>query len=857
MHVVIVESPAKSKTINKYLGSDYLVIASFGHIRDLPSKDGSVRPDEDFAMTYEISDKSTKHVKAISDAVKGAETVYLATDPDREGEAISWHVVEALKARKALKKTTEIKRVVFNEITKRAVLHAIANPRDLDMDLINAQQARRALDYLVGFTLSPVLWRKLPGSKSAGRVQSVALRLICERENEIELFITQEYWDVALHLQNTGSDNFIAQLTHIEGTKLDKFALKTEEETLKVVSQLKTKSYSISKIEKKQSRRNPYPPFTTSSLQQEASRKCGFGASRTMQVAQKLYEGFDIGGDTVGLITYMRTDGVQVAQEAIEGARQLIGQEFGDNYVPKAPRMYKTKAKNAQEAHEAIRPTDVTRTPKQMAQYLDKDQLKLYTLVWNRMIASQMESVVLDQVVATIVSEDKYATCKAIGSTVRFDGFYRLYNEGKDDDDSDDGDKRLPALNEGEDLGLKKVEPAQHFTQPPPRYSEASLVKKMEELGIGRPSTYASIISVLQGREYVRLDKKRFIPEERGRLVTAFLKSFFERYVEYDFTAQLEDRLDEISAGNMFWKDVLRDFWKAFHANIEQAKEYDIPAVLEKVEQLLEHHLFPVTEDGKDPHVCPKCDNGRLSLKLGKFGSFIGCSNYPECRQTKQIGEGTEGEDGASIEASKEPKQLGTDEATGLPVSLRKGPYGWYIQLGEMEKGSKEKPKRSALPKTMNPEDVDLKNAQGLLSLPREIGINPETNKPIKAGIGRFGPYIQHEKTYVSLKGDDDVLTIGINRAVTLLAENPAKKAVEPLRVIGEHPSDKKDVGVYDGRYGPYVKHGRVNASLPKDITVDEITLEKAVELLEAQAAKKKTKKPAKKTTKKTTSKKA
>lgn len=849
MHVVIVESPAKSKTINKYLGKDYKVVASFGHIRDLPSKDGSVRPDEGFAMTYETSPRSVKHIKEIADAVKSADTIYLATDPDREGEAISWHVIEALKERKALKSKTAVKRVVFNEITKKAVLHAIANPRDIDMDLVNAQQARRALDYLVGFTLSPVLWRKLPGSKSAGRVQSVALRLVAEREDEIEKFITQEYWDVTLDLLNKNNAPIHAKLVQLQGKKLDKFAFKTKSDVDAVVSELKTRPYSITDIEKKQVRRHPWPPFTTSSLQQEASRKFGFGASRTMQIAQKLYEGVDLDGETVGMITYMRTDGVQVAEEAMTATRQLIGNQFGKPYLPDAPRRYATKAKNAQEAHEAIRPTDVTRSPDAMAQFLDKDQLKLYTLIWNRMVASQMESVVIDQVIATLESPDKYATARAIGSTVHFDGFYRLYREDKDDEEDEEGNNRLPPLEKGEALKLEKVVPSQHFTQPPPRYSEASLVKKMEELGIGRPSTYASIISVLQDREYVRLDKRRFIPEERGRIVTAFLKSFFSRYVEYDFTAKLEGQLDDISAGEIFWKKVLEEFWKDFYTTIGEVKEFDMAVILEKLGQLLDHHLFPPREDSKDPHICPECSTGKLSLKTGKFGAFIACSNYPDCRYTRQIGGVTssdaQGDDAATAPQKVEPRLLGKDEATGMDISLRKGPYGFYVQVGDTVKGSKEKPKRVAVPEFMKPETLDLPQARALLSLPRDVGTHPETGKVIKAGIGRFGPYIQHDKTFVSLK-QDDVLTIGINRAVDLLAQNnKEKKSVEPLKVLGKHPEDGKEIALYEGRYGPYVKHLKTNASLPKGKAIDTLTLDEAVELLANQKEKKKTKRKA------------
>lgn len=842
MKLVIVESPAKAKTINKYLGSGYNVLASFGHIRDLPSKNGSVRPDEDFAMDYEISAQSQKHVKEIADAVKKSDILYLATDPDREGEAISWHVVEALKERKALKKNTDVKRIVFNEITKKAVTAAIENPRDIDMDLVNAQQARRALDYLVGFTLSPVLWRKLPGSKSAGRVQSVALRLISEREEEIEQFTSQEYWDITVHLKTGKNDDVSAMLTHINGEKLDKFALTNEKAAQEVVSQLQHKNYAVKDIEKKQTKRNPYAPFTTSSLQQEASRKLGFGASKTMMVAQKLYEGIDLSGETVGLITYMRTDGVTVSEDAITATRSLIKERFGDNYVPANKRIYKTKAKNAQEAHEAIRPTDVTRTPESVAKFLDKDQIRLYELIWKRMIASQMESVVLDQVAAIIVTHDTYASCRATGSTIKFDGFYALYNEDRDDPDpnqKEENTSMLPNLEKGEALKLETVDPEQHFTQPPPRYSEASLVKKMEELGIGRPSTYASIISVLQSRNYVKLEKKRFIPESRGRIVTAFLTSYFHRYVEYDFTAQLEHQLDEISAGDKEWKAVLTQFWKDFIHTIDEVKEHDSQSILQTLEKLLEHILFVPDKDGKIERNCPDCHDGELHLKLGKFGAFIGCSSYPDCRFTKQIGLDADGdEETGHAGGSAEPRMLGVDEETGKDITIRKGPYGFYIQIGEAEKGTKAKPKRSTVPKGMDPESVTLDIALGLLSLPREIGKHPETGKVIKAGIGRFGPYILHDGKYVSLKGEDDVLTVGMNRAVTLIAEKARKSGSEPLRVLGKHPKDDTDIAIYDGRYGPYVKYNKINATIPKAESVDELTLDRALELIAAKEAK-------------------
>ncbi len=843
MNLVIVESPAKAKTINKYLGADYKVIASYGHIRDLPSKDGSVRPDEDFAMTYEISDKSIKHVRDIAEAMKQAKHVYLATDPDREGEAISWHIVEAMRARKALKKATPVKRIVFNEITKKAVTEAVANPRDIDMDLVNAQQARRALDYLVGFTLSPVLWRKLPGSRSAGRVQSVALRLICDREGEIEAFTSQEYWNIKLDMTNQANAPFSATLTHLEGKKLDKFDLASQEVAQKVAGLLTGKRYHVANIEKKQTSRNPQAPFTTSSLQQEASRKLGFSAKHTMQLAQRLYEGVELEGETVGLITYMRTDGVQVSAEAVQAARTIIAQRFGEPYVPASPRMYKSKAKNAQEAHEAIRPTNLDNTPERVYPYLERDQFRLYELIWKRMIASQMESVVLDQVAIVIDTDDHYASVRATGSTIRFDGFYALYREGKDEEEEDEH-KILPAVTVGEALHLLAVKPAQHFTEPPSRYTEASLVKKLEELGIGRPSTYASIISVLQDRNYVRLDKKRFIPEERGRLVTAFLISFFKRYVEYSFTAELEDRLDLVSNGDMEWKRLLREFWTDFSTNTEEVKALDIAHILQELDMLLEHHIFPPSADGKDNRLCPTCHKGRLNLRLGKFGAFIACSDYPECRYTRQIADtadnATEGVD------ANEPRILGNDPVSGVPVSLRKGPYGFYVQLGEVEKGSKEKPKRAALTAPATPDTLTLEAALGLLSLPREIGEHPDTGAMITAGIGRFGPYILHEKKYVSLPKGEDVLTIGLNRAVALLADAKPGKKAEALHVIGKHPNDNEEIGVYEGRYGPYIKHGKINVPIPKGRDATSITPEEAISWIAEAAAKKETKAPTK-----------
>jgi DNA topoisomerase-1 len=829
MNVVIVESPAKAKTINKYLGKDYHVLASFGHVRDLPAKDGSVRPDEDFAMTYEVDADAKKQISAIAKAVKGSDKLILATDPDREGEAISWHVLEALKDSKALPKNIEIERVVFNEITKNAILTAMKNPRAIDMDLVNAQQARRALDYLVGFTLSPVLWRKLPGSKSAGRVQSVALRLICERDEEIEKFISQEYWDIKATVTNTGGTAFKAKLSYWQGKKLEKFDIPGETLAKEITAALEKKQYNVLSIDPKQARRHPYPPFTTSTLQQDASRKLGFSAKKTMQLAQKLYEGLDIGGETVGLITYMRTDGVTVSQDAITAAREFITKKYGDKYLPSSQRVYKVKQKNAQEAHEAIRPTDVTRLPDSIEKTIDRDMFRLYDLIWKRMMASQMESAVFDQMAVDIESSDKQAILHATGSVMRFDGFLTLYQESKDDDEQDEESRALPPLTLNEKLALNEVLPEQHFTEPPPRFTEASLVKKLEELGIGRPSTYASIISVLQEREYVTLDKKRFIAEARGRIVNAFLVSFFRRYVEYDFTAQLEERLDDVSAGQMDWKQVLRDWWEQFIATVNDTKTLSNPQVLEAVDALLETYIYRNFAKGTDPRACPLCGTGRLGLKTGKFGAFLGCSNYPECNYTKQLASSNDNDNPALDNVGNEPQVLGIDPKTDMEVLLKKGPYGMYVQIG-----NEKKPKRASIPKHILSDQVTLEVALSLLALPREIGTHPETGKMITTSIGRFGPYLLHDGQYISLKGDDDVLTIGINRAVTVIAEKKSTGSgsrVEPLKVLGDHP-DGGPVSLYAGSYGPYVKHGKINASLPKGADKDAFTLEEAVALL-------------------------
>ncbi len=835
MNVVVVESPAKAKAINKYLGPGYRVVASYGHVRDLPAKEGSVRPDEDFAMSWEVDGRAEPRLKEIAKALKGASQLILATDPDREGEAISWHIMSELERRHALK-GIDVKRVVFHEITRSAVLDAMANPRALNKELIDAYLARRALDYLVGFTLSPVLWRKLPGSRSAGRVQSVALRLICEREAEIEAFQPREYWTVEAAFATAKGENFKARLTQLDGRKLEKFDLGSEEAAGAAVARLNSGApYRVAAVERKTVRRNPYPPFITSTLQQEASRKLGLGASATMRLAQRLYEGIDLDGETVGLITYMRTDGVQLSNEAVDGARKLIAADYGKQYLPEAPRRYKSTAKNAQEAHEAIRPTDLARRPRDLAGVLDREQLRLYELIWKRTIACQMESAVIDQVAVDVDAKDGVARLRVTGSTIRFDGFLTLYQEDRDDPAEDEnGEGRLPALAEGQAVDRGAVTPAQHFTEPPPRFSEASLVKRLEELGIGRPSTYASIIQVLQDRDYVRIDKRRFIPEDRGRIVTAFLSSFFERYVQYNFTAELENELDDVSGGRTDWKSVLRNFWGDFIQAVEGTRDLRIGEVIDTLDAELGPHFFPPHPGGGDSRACPTCTVGRLNLKLGKFGAFIGCSTYPECRYTRRLAiVNGNGEAGGELEG---PKLLGLDPVSGLPVSLRVGPYGPYAQLGDAV-DKKEKPKRVSLPKGTAPDTVDLAHALGLLALPREIGKHPETGHMIAAGVGRFGPYLKHDGKFRSLAADDSPLTIGLNRAVDVLAQAPSRPGRIAGKPVGDHP-DGGTITLHSGRYGPYVRHGKVLASLSKSMDPDTLTVEAAAELLAARAAK-------------------
>jgi DNA topoisomerase-1 len=847
MNIVIVESPAKAKTINKYLGASYEVVASFGHIRDLPAKNGSVDPDANFKMIWEIDPKASARLNDIARSVKNADKLILATDPDREGEAISWHVLEVLKEKRAIKDQT-IERVVFNAITKQAVTEAMKHPRQIDGALVDAYMARRALDYLVGFTLSPVLWRKLPGARSAGRVQSVALRLVCDRELEIEQFVAREYWSLVATLTTPRGDSFEARLVGADGKKIQRLDIGTGAEAEDFKKAIEAANFTVSTVEAKPARRNPHAPFTTSTLQQEASRKLGFAPAHTMRIAQRLYEGINIGGETTGLITYMRTDGVQIDGSAITQARKVIGEDYGNDYVPGAPRQYQTKAKNAQEAHEAIRPTDLSRRPAELRRSLDNDQARLYELIWTRTIASQMESAELERTTVDIAAKagSRVLELRATGQVIKFDGFLKLYQEGTDDAADDDESRRLPAMSEGEALARKDLSVTQHFTEPPPRFSEASLVKRMEELGIGRPSTYASILQVLKDRGYVRIDKKRLHGEDKGRVVVAFLESFFARYVEYDFTASLEEQLDRISNNEISWQQVLKDFWGDFIGAVNDIKDLRVAQVLDVLDTLLGPHIYAPREDGGDPRQCPSCGTGKLNLKAGKFGAFVGCSNYPECRYTRPLA--------ADGEATGD-RILGKDPTSGLDVAVKAGRFGPYIQLGEAkdyEEG--EKPKRASIPKGMSPGDVEFDLAVKLLSLPREVGKHPEDGEPIKAGIGRFGPYVQHLKTYASLEAGDEVFTIGLNRAVTLIAERiakgPSKRRFgsDPGKPLGDHPT-LGGVAVKSGRYGAYVTAGGVNATIPSDKTQDTITLAEAIALIDERAAKGggKAKRPAKK----------
>jgi len=846
MPVVVVESPAKAKKINGYLGSDYTVLASYGHVRDLPPKDGSVLPDEDFNMKWEIASDSKKHIKAIVDALKGDNELILATDPDREGEAISWHLTEALMAKKAIKKDTPISRVVFNAITKSAVTDAMNNPRQVDEPLVQAYLARRALDYLVGFNLSPVLWRKLPGAKSAGRVQSVCLRIIVEREMEIEAFRNQEYWTVKALLQNPRGQTFEARLTTLAGKKLDKFDLGNATQAEMAVQAITSRELIVKSVEAKPATRNPSPPFMTSTLQQEASRKFGMGAKQTMSVAQRLYE--------AGLITYMRTDGIDMAPEAVTDAREAIRARFGDRYMPDQPRMYKNKAKNAQEAHECIRPTEMSVSTED-AGIADADQRKLYDLIYKRTMASQMAAARLERTVVEITSADEQVVLRANGQVMVFDGFIAIYEEGKDDTVVDDDDKRLPQLTEGEPAEKKSVDPEQHFTQPPPRYTEATLVKRMEELGIGRPSTYASIVTTIQDRGYVEKDKNRLIPQDKGRLVTAFLTNYFRKYIGYDFTADLENQLDEVSAGDADYKKVLGQFWRDFSAAIAETADLRITEVLEKINEVLEPHLFPPTEDGSDPRLCPNCGPGRLSMRTARSGgAFIGCSNYPECRYTRPFGPPNPEAEASAI--PPDGKLLGTDD--GDEIRIFKGRFGPYAQRGAVTEDNK-KPPRQSIPADWEPEEVTLDQALMLLSLPREIGPHPDDGVMVWANIGRYGPYLKHAEstshrggTNANLESIDEVWTVGMNRAVQLLAEKIASrggrgKAAVPIRELGEHPEAGGAVNIFDGKYGPYVKWEKINATIPDTIEPSDLTMAQAVHLIDERAEKAGKKKPARK----------
>ena len=822
MPVVVVESPAKAKTINKYLGSDYTVLASYGHVRDLPAKDGSVDTDNGFDMTWEVGTDSRKHVKAIADALAKDNALILATDPDREGEAISWHLEQTLRQRKAIKKDTPVSRVVFNAITKAAVTEAMQHPRQVDAPLVEAYLARRALDYLVGFNLSPVLWRKLPGSRSAGRVQSVCLRLIVEREMEIEAFRAREYWSVTARLVTPRGQEFEARLTQLAGKKLDRYDLENATQAEMAVQAVTSRDLTVTSVEAKPASRNPSAPFMTSTLQQEASRKYGMGARQCMNAAQRLYE--------AGHITYMRTDGIDMAPEAVTATREAIKDRYGADYVPASPRIYKNKAKNAQEAHECIRPTEMSRDAESL-RISDADQRKLYDLIWKRTIACQMEAARFERTTVDIGSKDGQVELRATGQVVLFDGFLKVYEEGRDDV-VDEDERRLPQIMQGEKADKRAISPEQHFTQAPPRYTEATLVKRMEELGIGRPSTYASVITTIQDRDYVRKDKNRLFPEDKGRIVTVFLMNFFRKYVEYDFTADLENQLDEVSAGEMDYKDVLARFWRDFSAAIAETSELRITEVLDVLDEALAPQLYPPRADGSDPRSCPLCGTGQLHLKTSKTGGFVGCGNYPECRYTRPLNGDAE---------AQGDRILGEDQ--GDEISLRTGRFGPYVQRGEATPENK-KPPRASLPKGWSPDDMDLDKALMLLNLPREIGPHPEDGVMVEAGIGRFGPYIKHGSVYANIKEVEDVFTIGMNRAVEELAAKAARTpgagraAAKPLAELGEHPSEGGPVQVLDGRYGPYIKWGKINATLPKDTDPAALTMDEAVILIAEKAAK-------------------
>jgi DNA topoisomerase I len=807
LKLVVVESPAKAKTIEKYLGSGHRVLASFGHVRDLPPKDGSVDPEHDFEMQWQVSPDRSKQLKAIADEAKNADTLILATDPDREGEAISWHVQEVLRQKKALPK--DVQRVTFNAITNAAVTEAMKRPRGLDEDLIDAYKARRALDYLVGFTLSPILWRKLPGAKSAGRVQSVALRLIVDREREIEIFRPQEYWAVSATFEKDGQ-SFTGRLAQLDGKKIDRLTIGSQAEADAAKAAVEAGRFTVSSVETKPFAKNPPPPFTTSTLQQEAARKLGFSASHTMRVAQSLYED--------GLITYMRTDGVDMAPEAVSDARRAIANRYDAGFVPDRPRQYTSKIKNAQEAHEAIRPTDFSRS-----RAATGDHARLYELVYNRALASQMASARLERTTVELTDGTGRAMLRASGQVVLFPGYLALYEEGRDEKAEEEEGARMPLLREGDAPAKTGVEATQHFTQPPPRYSEASLVKRLEELGIGRPSTYASILQTLKDREYVRVDKSRFIPEESGRLVTAFLERFFEKYVSYDYTAELEEELDDVSGGRLNWQKLLDQFWRDFQPKAGEVMDQKPSEITEALDEFLAPWLYPPRADGSDPRLCPQCGNGRLSLRGGKFGAFVACSNYPECRYTQKFGQG------GDQAQSDGPQELGDG------IMLKTGRFGPYLERGD---------KRSSIPKDVPIEDVTVEVAERLLALPREIGAHPETGKPITASIGRYGPYLAHDGKYAKLGSTAEVFETGMNAAVSKLADAASGagrqrgSAREPIAVLGKHPASGGEIKVMAGRYGPYVTDGTTNATLPKGSEPGAVTLDEAVRLIDERASK-------------------
>ncbi|XCD91017.1 type I DNA topoisomerase [Candidatus Liberibacter asiaticus] len=836
MNVIIVESPAKAKTISKYLGSNYKVLSSFGHIRDLPAKKGSVLPEKEFEMIWNIDPSSQKHLQNIIHAVKSSTILILATDPDREGEAISWHVLDVLRQKNLIEKT-KIQRVSFNAITKQVVLNAMKSPRDINLDLVNAYLARRALDYLVGFNLSPILWQKLPGARSAGRVQSVALRLICNRENQIESFVSEEYWSLSVLLETPRNDKFTAHLTDFNGQRIEKKSISNKKEADDLISFVKKATYSVEKIENKPIKRNPWPAFTTSTLQQVASSRLGFSASHTMRIAQKLYEGIDVNGEIVGLITYMRTDGVHMSPDALEAVRRSITSHYGDHYLPEKPRIYSSKSKNAQEAHEAIRPNDFDFLPSKMKQFLDSDQFQLYNLIWKRSVASQMASAKFERTTVNIIAtyNDQIGHLRTTGSLLCFDGFLKVWENQYDQEKNSEEDILLPYISANEQLIATETNASQHCTEPPPRYSESSLIKKMEEIGIGRPSTYATILETLYKRKYVIAEKRKILPQNTGRIVTAFLENFFSQYVEYDFTADLEEKLDEISTGKLNWKEVLHEFWEEFIEKIDSIKKLRISNVLDILNDTLSSVIFPPKENNEDSRTCPECHTHSLSLKLSsKYGAFVGCTNYPECKYTRQLTSNPQ-----DIPEMKESVLLGNDLETKESVTLRSGRFGLYVQRGDGKDA-----KRCSLPKTWKSDSVDYDKAMSLLSLPREIGIHPETQKNIIAGTGKYGYYLNHDGAYTKLESIEQVLTIDLEQAISCITEkkkiekSSRKNSKNQGHVIGTHP-EGGSITVHNGRYGPYLHWKKINASLSKEESPDTVDLEKALKILNIKKQKK------------------